>query len=1520
MDHKPHPLLKGLTLSAVAVALVSVSANAYEQGKGTVAKVYTEDKIEKIDTLTATENTEERIKGKFNRSGNPVRIIWYGNPKDQDGKAAQTGADNQGQIIGKVIATGQATSESEDRRGAISIDGVANGIDALGWSAPSNANDVVFKLDTVSNSGSIAAEAALQGGAAETHGDIQSYGSGNGISIIGLADFGKHNAEVGADGIADGYSGATGVSRSRTSRNSTTRTRAVAESTPSSPELERVDFEGKTVEVSLNNVNNGGLITAKIHAQADQNATSHTASYKPQFYSVATTASGNALSAASYVNTIDRQTFSEGKHNFAKLGEIHNNGYLVGKADLFGGQNTTHTGTSAANSGNGISAMAITGRFAKNRTESAVGNLQNFGEITGSLEQISGNNSNYQGFHLYSNAHAQNSGNGVAVTAESSNAQTTYPTNATLGNVQNNGRISGSAKVQAGNGMGEIMAHSYASGNGLSTFVKGNSGQISAIGNVNNSGIIRGQLEVRSGKSGNAGNAENKEFIPKVNTQQTSSTTSNVSGGLSAELCKWLAAGTPGCEAPTSATTATHQQASVQSAATVHASGNGISVWAYTESGEYGQQNARLGDIDNSGVITGYTRVWQGFSQGEYSRVDYRNNGAGIALNAEHRSAITNTGIISGNLSALLARGKIDTSWSSYNPEYRSGFKGNITNYGILAGRMIIGNYQPDQNHDQHYRYFDTADKSDYKVKNSGLYIKLNENEGIERVTVGNDISSFTKNGKTYQVINAPLTPSGKDSEKITTADENIANTIINGVGIENGALVAKHQVNLTDSIINGYKTALKITENTEVNADGTTLNVNGFMINKTEKPLAVLGDNGANKFTFGNQSRINGDIDLKGGDDELTIADSSAIFNGKTLDLGEGNDTLNFGKVSGGGLPIKVGYNVANAENLVINQETLLLANANVDGTNNITLNQDLHYQVLDPKTHALYANKADKLTLSGVGKFVVNAAKTSSEYEIQFARSQLDPKVTFATNNVLQSAVFKDGKLLIQPKVVMSAEEAKKQQEDLNSLKAQIAEAEKAKIEAEQAQKQAEQQQQAKLDALNAQLADIESKQAEAEKALQAALADHNKTKQQKQAELDSLRKELSKTLQALQNAMVTPQADQSSAQPEQPNMPTTNSSNQIAKLEQKITELNQALATKQNEADARFNTAYKDAYDSYIANWKAGGVNPLQESALTTDKSAQQANDAINRYLAETVEQNIYGAVIHHLNQTVSQQRLTLSAMQKQLKAQEWHIAAQGIFDKIDYRKTADKATTKGSMLSLHYGVNDNLTVGAHIGTDKTTITGLNQSRLSGNGVSLGAYLSKYIDRLTLTSGVMYAQNRLNGKRYINNGYNSHQFDTRTKANAVSVYTQLKYALPLSEQWQFVPKLSVAYTRFNQQAVKENGVAGLNIDALHSNHLEAGIGQEIIGTLPTTNGKAQFKVSADYRVFSGEKALQGRFRNGNQFTINTEPSRNIANIGATFGYEWHNGFSFNVKAEKALSKGGNQTIGNIKLGYTF
>lgn len=57
------------------------------------------------------------------RSGNPVRIIWYGNPNDADSKIAQTGALNNGHIHGKVVATGTLTTKKTEKGSTVELNG-----------------------------------------------------------------------------------------------------------------------------------------------------------------------------------------------------------------------------------------------------------------------------------------------------------------------------------------------------------------------------------------------------------------------------------------------------------------------------------------------------------------------------------------------------------------------------------------------------------------------------------------------------------------------------------------------------------------------------------------------------------------------------------------------------------------------------------------------------------------------------------------------------------------------------------------------------------------------------------------------------------------------------------------------------------------------------------------------------------------------------------------------------------------------------------------------------------------------------------------------------------------------------------------------------------------------------------------------------------------------------------------------------------------------------------------------------
>ena len=98
----------------------------------------------------------------FNRAGHPVRIIWYGNPKDNDSKIAQTGALNNGFIHGKVNVEATRTTSKSEKGSTIDANGMANAIDALGWTPHTNPNSVEYSLTGgIVNNGIAEGEAKL---------------------------------------------------------------------------------------------------------------------------------------------------------------------------------------------------------------------------------------------------------------------------------------------------------------------------------------------------------------------------------------------------------------------------------------------------------------------------------------------------------------------------------------------------------------------------------------------------------------------------------------------------------------------------------------------------------------------------------------------------------------------------------------------------------------------------------------------------------------------------------------------------------------------------------------------------------------------------------------------------------------------------------------------------------------------------------------------------------------------------------------------------------------------------------------------------------------------------------------------------------------------------------------------------------------------------------------------------------------------------------------------------------------
>ena len=514
----------------------------------------------------------------------------------------------------------------------------------------------------------------MQAGLAGVHGNVSSFGSANGISVVALADFGK----PGVGGV-DGSSGATGKSSSGGSASINNDEDEIedddllallegdedAERSPKN--TDKSDMYGKTLKTAVARVQNSGSVSGNITARAQQlKRPLNKNSYTPQFYDV-----------------------------------------------------------SLITSGNGVSLFASTGRFAKNTTRVALDNVNNDGHISGQIRQISGNNSGYNSPHMMSGSQAHGSGNGISLYSDTLNAQ--IPRVETrLGKINNHGSIRGDAYLKAGDGSGDLSIEARASGNGISVYQATGNASLTALESVNNEGIIQGHIETRAGTVYSS--AQRGQTIPEERARLIVSDDKTIADYYKPN---------PTPEKPAAAGNDNYGSfANFHANTDVRASGNGISVQYASGVGADMNSGASLGDITNSGVISGYSENYHGYARG-YGRVNTLNSGAGIATDRKITSTITNRGIISGNHAAILAKGRVDDSQSIREPNLEPGYEpGKIQNYGLMAGSMIAGSYRAGAGNllsrEQNFDHFDSSAATNDPLENYGSKIYLKT--GIRRV------------------------------------------------------------------------------------------------------------------------------------------------------------------------------------------------------------------------------------------------------------------------------------------------------------------------------------------------------------------------------------------------------------------------------------------------------------------------------------------------------------------------------------------------------------------------------------------------------------------------------------------------------------------------------------------------------------------------------------------------------------------------------------------------------------------
>lgn len=696
-----------------------------------------------------------------------------------------------------------------------------------------------------------------------------------------------------------------------------------------------------------------------------------------------------------------------------KDSNINNDGIVSGKSNLTGTNTEMEYTTKSEISNDGILNSNVNSQQSSNAIYAATNlSLNNNGLSQGELSVTGGT---AQRTVLISN----NRSNPSTVTAQ---ITTTDSGNGISGKISQNGYLNNNGLSQGnfiGNGgvsnldikagaftdrgsyfISNTMISSNNSGNGVSV---GNN-------NINNNGIAQGNTILTGGKS-------------EINLTELNIQIGNISSGSVIAVNK-----------------------QINSSINNIASGNGI-----------------LGNglVKNTGVISGYTKSTAGTStittinekptggKGSTTKMeDYINNsfsGNGIAFTqattninnnittgvsitpAALTSDITNSGLIKGSHGAIAA----------------SSITGTVNNYGILAGRQIFSDgTELIENGNTTVTQKNLGSITVTNNNNLGLQVKLasekingnttgnvaldnNGNPIIEKITIGAG-GKVTVDGVEKTVVNGTSTgdlstASGTSTDDLYVNSSKLtgnSNLIINGIGRVTGALTVDSNVSLSNSVINGYETALYVKADKAFNGTDITLNGGGL-----KSDIAVLeGDSGNNTVELLGNSVINGDTNLGAGDDTLTLANSVQV-NGN-LSGGDGADNLNLGTPtltrSTGSLAIY--NNISGFENIKTNGDVTLSETAKITGANSIDIQSGNLLLKVDPSAtldgkvigHALYDNTGT-LTSTG-GNLVVGLNGLGENGVISMGGTTIAPETNdkyIKTNSlVLDGKLSADGK----------------------------------------------------------------------------------------------------------------------------------------------------------------------------------------------------------------------------------------------------------------------------------------------------------------------------------------------------------------------------------------------------------------------------------------------------------------------------------------------------------------------------
>ena len=853
------------------------------------------------------------------------------------------------------------------------------------------------------------------------------------------------------------------------------------------------------------------------------------------------------------------------------------------------------------------------------------------------------------------------------------------------------------------------------------------------------------------------------------------------------------------------------------------------------------------GEVANSGIISGF------------STSSFSDSGNGI-ISVKYQGGLDNainSGIIKGSNQAIKG-------------DYTS-----LKNFGILAGKTIV---------DSGNTFTNNGITVTLNTDGSGNVTKIDNGTGGEVTLADGSIKTVLNGSETGAVAGTNTTiivPPGKLTADSYLLASNLINEgdnlIINGGGVDKGALIVDQNTILKGSIVNGYNTALYVESGT-LTATDTIFNGGGL-----KNDVAVIrGSEGNNEvFLLGN-SIINGGVDLGSGDDTLLLTNTTQIngaLNGGTGDEIEG-DTLGLGKKIVGKTTsnLNILHNISGFENINTNGDVTLFETIAVTDTVNITLESgNLTLRVNPTKTvvedgktkiigHALYGNTGN-LTSTG-GNLVIGLNGLGADTIVSMGGTTISSETNNSwwkdTDHIKTNSLVLDGKL--------SADGS-----DINiTLKENIP-----------------------LEPSEPVIPLIPLEPSEP-------------------------------IIPLIPLEPSEPVIPLIPLEPSEPIIPLIPLDPSIpvdppvidGVLYEKLNQVYKSIASS-----GEIGTLAKTTLlDDKTYNESLGGLLTALDQIYANNPYAYTLKSS--RDSLKLFEDNMsYLTIKPKINEWIVQGKAIYTGVINDNEASGKNYYG---FD-TGHRNYKTTTNTVGGIATAEYGLTDKTSVGFVLGGNNQDIKFKGTSEIDGTSMYLGSFAKTEINNFKFITGLGYQYTSADVNRGVSNDYDSFKTNDRYNINSFNTFVEAKYSLRLEDNLTIEPKTRLSYYYVSQESINEGHTPGelsIAVDRATSSTADAEVGVDFIKTVYIPSGKIKniLSIGVISTLGSKEKSLDGYVvgngKNGSKFEIQgIELPQTTGKIAYNIEVEQDKGIIYSAGVNYEFAKDYNRNINvSVGIGYKF